>query len=169
MTVNARVAQRSQPQWLVLAVLLLVCLATGAVGAAWTSLSLGDWYATLRKPPWTPPNGLFGPVWTTMYVMMAVAAWLVWRSGSRHGRDRRLPVLVFAIQLALNAAWSGLFFGLRSPGSALVDIALLWCAIAATVLVFARRSRMAAALLVPYLAWVSFATALNWAIWRMNA
>jgi translocator protein len=152
-------------QWVVLALFLMICLGTAVLGAAWTNLSVGDWYATLKKPLWNPPNWVFGPVWTALYVGMAIAAWLVWRIG---GLDSWLPLLLFGVQLVLNAAWSALFFGLRNPGMALADIVLLWLAILATVDAFGRVSSSAAALLLPYLAWVSFATALNWSIWRMN-
>jgi translocator protein len=151
--------------WVVLALFLMICLGTAVLGAAWTNLSLGDWYVTLAKPSWNPPNWVFGPIWTTLYVGMAIAAWLVWR---RRGLDSWLPLLLFGVQLVLNAAWSALFFGLRNPGMAFEDIILLWLAILATVVAFGHVSTSAAALLLPYLAWVSFATALNWAIWRMN-
>ncbi len=156
----------SLSQWLVLALFLVICLATAGLGAAWTNLSVGDWYATIKKPSWNPPNWLFGPVWTALYIGMAVAAWLVWRKNGL--ADAWLPLLLFVVQLFLNAAWSALFFGMRSPGLALADIVLLWFAILATIVAFGRVSSLAATLLVPYLAWVSFATALNWSIWRMN-
>jgi tryptophan-rich sensory protein len=106
-------------------------------------------------------------VWTVLYLLMAIAAWLVWRRSSRSGGPAALGL--FAVQLALNAAWSPLFFGLHNPGIAFVDIILLWAAIAATLWSFGRISALAASLFVPYLMWVSYATALNWAIWRMNS
>lgn len=157
----------SVSQWLVLALFVLICLGTAGLGAAWTNLSVGDWYATLNKPSWNPPKWVFGPVWTALYIGMAVAAWLVWRKNGL--ADAWLPLLLFGLQLFLNAAWSALFFGLRSPDLAFADIILLWIAILATIIAFGRVSSMAATLLVPYLAWVSFATALNWSIWRLNA
>jgi steroid 5-alpha reductase family enzyme/tryptophan-rich sensory protein len=154
-------------QWLALLLFLAICLSTAALGAAWTDLSVGDWYATLNKPSWNPPNWLFGPVWTTLYIGMAVAAWLVWR---RKGvADAWLPLLLFGVQLTLNAIWSGLFFGMRNPGIAFVEVVFLWLAIVATIVSFARISRPAALLLAPYLAWVSFASFLNWTIWQLNA
>ena len=153
-------------QWLVLALFLVICLATAGIGAAWTNLSVGDWYAAIKKPTWNPPNWLFGPVWTALYIGMAVAAWLVWRKNGL--ADAWLPLLLFGVQLFFNAVWSALFFGMRSPGIAFVDIVLLWFAILATIVTFGRVSSLAATLLVPYLAWVSFATVLNWSIWRMN-
>lgn len=153
-------------QMLVLVLFLIICLGTAGLGAAWTNLSVGDWYATLAKPSWNPPNWVFGPVWTALYVGMAVAAWLVWR---RRGWDSRVPLFVFGVQLLLNAVWSGLFFGMRNPGVAFAEIVLLWLAILATILAFKHVSTLAAVLLTPYLAWVSFATALNWSIWRLNS
>jgi tryptophan-rich sensory protein/uncharacterized protein YbjT (DUF2867 family) len=153
-------------QWLVLALLLIICLATAGLGAALTNLSVGGWYAAVQRPSWNPPNWVFGPVWTVLYIGMAIAAWLVWR---RTGlADAWLPLLLFGVQLCLNASWSALFFGMRSPGIAFADIVLLWFAILATIIAFGRISNLAATLLVPYLAWVSFATALNWSIWRLN-
>jgi uncharacterized protein YbjT (DUF2867 family)/tryptophan-rich sensory protein len=145
---------------------LVICFGTAAVGAALTAVPVRDWYQTLRKPTWTPPDWVFGPVWTMLYLMMALAAWLVWRrTGWSTGRN---ALGLFAVQLALNAVWSPLFFSLHSPGIAFVDIILLWAAIAATLWSFGRESALAASLLVPYLMWVSYATALNCAIWRMN-
>ena len=145
---------------------LVICFGTAGVGAALTAVSVRTWYQTLSKPAWTPPDWVFGPVWTMLYMMMALAAWLVWRrTGWSTGRT---ALGLFAAQLALNAVWSPLFFSLHSPGIALVDILLLWAAIAATLWSFRRISALAASLLVPYLMWVSYATALNCAIWRMN-
>jgi len=154
-------------QWIVLAIFLVICLGCAGVGAVVTNLSVRDWYATLEKPSWNPPNWLFGPVWTTLYIGMAIAAWLVWRQ--RGLAEGWLPLTLFGIQLTLNAIWSSLFFGLRSPGAAFAEIMLLWVAILATIIVFARYSNSAAALLVPYLVWVSFAAVLNWTLWRMNS
>lgn len=151
----------------VLVLFLAICLGTAGLGAAVTNLSVHDWYTTLEKPSWNPPNWLFGPVWTTLYIGMAIAAWLVWRK--RGLAEGWLPLTLFGIQLTLNAIWSALFFGLRSPGAAFVEILLLWISILATIIAFTRYSTWAAALLVPYLTWVSFATALNWTLWRMNS
>lgn len=158
--------RRTITQGLVLVVFLAVCLGTAGLGTAWTSTSLQTWYATLEKPSWNPPNWVFGPVWTCLYIAMAIAAWLVWRE--KGIVNARTPLLLFVAQLILNAAWSFLFFGLRNPGLAFVDVVLLWLAILATLLTFGKISAWAAALLVPYLAWVSFATVLNWTLWRMN-
>jgi len=150
-----------------LAAALGLSLGTGLVGSLATASSVATWYPALDKPSWTPPDWLFGPVWTLLYMMMGVAAWLVWR-GAASGRAR-LPLLLFALQLLLNACWSLLFFGLRSPGLALIEIVLLWLAIAATLWAFARVRAWAALLLAPYLAWVTFAAALNLEIWRLNS
>jgi benzodiazapine receptor len=126
----------------------------------------GAWYQELAKPTWTPPAWLFGPVWFVLYVTIGVAAWLVWR----RARFAEAPAawLAWGAQLALNGAWSWIFFGLRAPGPALIEIAVLWLAILATIVAFHRLRPVAAALLLPYLAWVGFATALNAAIWRLN-
>jgi tryptophan-rich sensory protein len=148
---------------LVLIAFLVVCLAVGALGGLSTAPAIPTWYAGLAKPSFNPPNWLFAPVWTTLYVLMAIAAWLVWRRGSA-----RTALILFALQLALNAAWSQLFFGLHRIDLALIDIVLLLAAIVATALAFRRHSTAAALLLVPYIAWVSFATTLNFAIWRLN-
>ena len=124
------------------------------------------YYAQLAKPVWSPPAWVFGPVWTALYVAMAVAAWLVWRCGGWRGQ--RGPLGLYLVQLALNALWTPLFFGLRSPGLALLGIILLLVAIAFTSRAFFRVHRVAGWLLVPYLLWVGFATALNFSIWRLQ-
>lgn len=124
----------------------------------------GDWYASLEKPSWNPPSWVFGPVWTTLYLMMAIAAWLVWR---KDGWKR--PLAVYFTQLVLNAAWTPIFFGAHQLGWALLEIIFLWIAILLTLLAFKRVHRVAAYLLIPYLAWVSFATFLNFTLWRLNA
>ncbi len=125
-----------------------------------------SWYAALVKPSWNPPGWVFGPVWTTLYILMAVAAWLVWRRGGWRGQRRALSW--FCAQLALNALWTPLFFGLHRIDLALGEILLLWVAILATIGAFARSSRVAAWLLAPYLAWVSFATFLTFTLWNLN-
>jgi translocator protein len=150
-------------QWLVLAGFIALTLAVGAVAGAITAPAVAEWYPTLAKPWWRPPNWLFGPAWTVLYIMMAVAAWLVWRVG-----DAKPALLLWASQLALNFAWSFLFFGARSPGLALIEIVFMWLAIAATIFAFSFKSRLAAFLMVPYICWVSFAGALNAAIYMMN-
>lgn len=146
---------------------VFVCFAAAAIGGSLTASSVGGWYQTLAKPALTPPDWVFGPVWTTLYLMMAVAAWLVWRRGG--WQSQRGPLVLFFIHLAINVAWSGVFFGLQSPGAGFAVIVLLWLAIVATAATFWRHSRAAALLLVPYLTWVSFASYLNLAIWRLNS
>ena len=143
---------------------LVVCFGAATLGAVFMP---GDWYATLKKPSWNPPGWIFGPVWSALYPMMAVAAWLVWKRGGFAGQRR--PLTLFLVQLALNAAWTPLFFGLHWPGVAFAEIVLLWLAIAATIAAFRLVSRAAAWLLVPYLAWVSVASVLNFALWRLNS
>lgn len=151
-------------QWLVLAGFIIITLAVGMLGGWAVSGSVSGWYTTINKPTWNPPNWVFGPVWTVLYIMMAVAAWLVWRT-----KDKIAPAMIlYFSQLALNFAWSILFFGARSPWLGLVDITMLWLAIVATMLAFFGRSTMAGLLLIPYLAWVSFAAVLNFTIWRLN-
>lgn len=142
---------------------IAVCAAAATSGAMFRP---GEWYERLRKPGWRPPNWLFPPVWTVLYVMIAVSGWLVWFELG--WSDGAAPLGIWAVQLVLNAAWSGLFFGLRRPGLALVEMALLWIAIAATIAVFWPVSQIAAWLMAPYLLWVSFAFALNLSIWRLN-
>jgi len=137
----------SPAQWLVLVVFLAICFGTSVLGMAWTNTSVDTWYVTLEKPSWNPPNWLFGPVWTTLFIGMAIAAWLVWRK--RGLAESWLPLTLFGIQLTLNAMWSVLFFGFRNPGVAFAEILLLWVAILATIVVFARHSNWAAALLIP--------------------
>ena len=124
------------------------------------------WYAALSKPAWNPPNWLFGPVWGILYLLMALAAWLVWRKGTFAGAA--LPLGLFVLQLVLNAAWSWIFFGRHKLAQALVEILILWVAILATILGFWRLNPTSGLLMVPYLLWVTFASALNFAIWRLN-
>ncbi|MFN9892828.1 MAG: TspO/MBR family protein [Acidobacteriota bacterium] len=160
------VPSRSAPrQALALFAFLTLCLAAGGIGSFATISQIPTWYATLQKPAWTPPSWLFGPVWTTLDTMMGLASWLFWRmSPSPLSR----PLLYFWLQLALNTLWSFLFFAWESPGLAFAEIILLWLAIAATIVAFRKLSPAASLLLLPYLGWVSFASLLNFAIWRLN-
>jgi len=150
-----------------LVVSLAAVFAAAGVGSHFTARSVAGWYPTLAKPSWTPPGAVFAPVWTALYFLMALAAWLVWRKAGGLAAAR-LPLALFAVQLALNAAWSILFFGLRMPGLAFGELVLLWVAIAATLAAFRRVLPAAGLLLAPYLAWVTFAGALNFALWRLN-
>lgn len=152
--------------WIVLAGFLAASFGVAAIGGAFTAAGMPEWYMSLDMPAFNPPSWVFGPVWTALYIMMAVAAWLVWRR-SGFGRAKTALGLYF-IQLALNLAWSGIFFGLRSPGWALAEIGVLWVAIVATAVYFFRHSALAGWLMVPYALWVSFAAILNAAIWRLN-
>jgi translocator protein len=155
---------RSTPR-LVLALILWLALSF-AVAALGSWFTPGEWYATLEKPSWNPPSWVFGPVWTLLYVMMAIAAWLVWKCG---GFSRqRVALTLYLVQLFFNALWSPLFFGLRNPGLAFVDITLLWLALLATLVAFWKVRPLAGALLIPYLLWVTFATVLNFSIWQLN-
>lgn len=151
-----------------LAACLALVFAAAGLGSHFTAGGVGEWYASLAKPSWTPPDAVFAPVWTALYIMMAVAAWLVWRKAGSFAAAKA-PMALFAAQLSLNAAWPALFFGLRMPGPAFAELVVLWAALAATLAAFWRVSRPAALLLAPYLAWVTFAGALNFALWRLNA
>jgi tryptophan-rich sensory protein len=143
---------------------LAVSFAAALIGSRFMP---GEWYASLAKPSWNPPNAVFGPVWTVLYALMAVSAWLVWRRAGFSGAGAALGLFVF--QLVLNALWSYLFFGLHRPDIAFFDIVVLWVGILAVTLLFWRVDRIAGALMLPYLAWVGFAAYLNYTLWRMNA
>ena len=150
----------------VLAAFVAVCFAAAGIGGIATASSVDTWYASLEKPSWAPPGWLFGPVWSVLYLTMAIAAWLLWRR--RRVLSVRLPLTLFFIQLTLNAGWSWLFFGLQLPGLAFAELVLLWFAILATMLAFAKRVTPSGWLMAPYLLWTTFAAALNLAIWRLN-
>src|SRR5579872_5524499 len=148
-----------------LIVCIVVCLGAAEIGSLLTTPALRPWYEGLSKPRWNPPNWLFAPVWTILYLAMAIAAWLVWR---KEGLTSS-PMQFFLTQLVLNVGWSALFFRLRSPGLAFTEIVVLWFAILATTIEFWREVPAAGWLLLPYLIWVGYATALNFSIWRLNA
>jgi tryptophan-rich sensory protein len=160
---NESAPNRTGRQILALFGWLILCLA--ASGTA-VFVSTGGWYSDLHKPSWNPPTWVFGPVWTTLYVTMAIAAWLVWRQGG--WKRQPISLGLFLLQWLLNVLWTPLFFGLHRPGFAFAEIIALWVVLAATLRCFWRVARPAALLLVPYLTWVSFAAALNFAIWRLN-
>ena len=160
---------------------IVVCQLAGMVGALFTVPAVGGWYASLNKPALNPPGWVFGPVWTLLYFLMGLALYLVWvnqstaetalptvRAELSPPLARRKAVIIFFVQLALNAFWSIIFFGLHSPGWALVEIIMLWLAIVATIFYFAKISRLAAWLFALYMAWVTFAVYLNFAIWMVN-
>jgi len=146
---------------------LAVCFSAGVVGSRFTGPAVASWYAGINKPSWTPPNSVFGPVGSALYLMMGLAAWLVWRKAGFSGAPGAM--LLFGLQLIGNAAWSGIFFGLRRFDLGFLTIVVLWALILVTVIAFRRHDARAALLLVPYLAWVGYASALNFAIWRLNA
>ena len=157
---------RNRKSLWILVLFLVACFAVSAAGALVTRGPVLQWYPSLLKPAWNPPNWVFGPVWTVLYLMMAISAWLVWRR--RGFKEGAAALGISAFQLALNAAWSPLFFGLRNPLAGLLVIIPLWAVILATMIAFWRISRLAGALLAPYWLWVGFAAALNFAIWRLN-
>ena len=150
-----------------LAAFVALTFSAAGIGSAFTARSVRSWYPSLRKPPGNPPASYFGPVWTVLYFLMTIAAWNVWRLGD--GWSGAAPAItIFLIQLALNAAWSAIFFGMRAPGLALIEIIFLWTSILACIILFWRISIFSAALLLPYLAWITYATYLNAEIWRLN-
>lgn len=144
---------------------LLLGFVAAAIGAV-ASVQAASFYQQLAQPSWAPPSSVFGPVWSALYALMGLAAWLVWREGG--WRRQRGVLALFVIQLALNALWSWLFFAWHRGGLAFADIVLLWLLIVATLIGFWRARPLAGALLLPYLCWVSFASALNFAVWRLN-
>jgi len=141
----------------------LVTFAAAGVGSLFAP---GEWYGQLAKPSWTPPDWVFGPVWTALYACMAVSAWLIWKRGGF--ANAFIPLTFFLVQLILNAVWSWFFFGLKSPGLAFGEIVVLWLAVLLTVIAFWKENVVAGILLIPYLGWGTFALALNFSIWRMN-
>jgi tryptophan-rich sensory protein len=144
---------------------LVVVIAAAAVGAA-ASIQAAPFYMQLARPGWAPPPWLFGPVWSVLYLLMGISAWLVWRVDGF--RSTRIALVVFVSQLALNALWSWLFFGWHLGAAAFADIVLLWWLIVATIVLFRRARPLAAAMLIPYLLWVSFAGVLNYSVWQLN-
>lgn len=153
----------SHPFNLVLSI--LIAELAGVIGLVFTGPSVSMWYTTLTKPFFQPPAWLFGPVWTILYLLMGISFWIIWNS---HACEKKRAMWLFVAQLALNAIWSPVFFGVHSLGGAFVLIVLLWAAIVLTIRVFTKISKPAAWLLVPYILWVSFAMLLNFAIWKLN-
>lgn len=144
-----------------------LCQLAGIVGSFFTMPSIPTWYAGLAKPFFTPPNWLFGPVWITLYTLMGISLYLVWQKGFK-GRDSKIALSVFGVQLFFNSIWSIVFFGLQAPFYGFVVIAVLWAAIVATIVLFYKISKKAGLLLLPYITWVTLATALNFFIWTLN-
>lgn len=152
--------------WLGLAGFLVLCAAASAIGGVVTATSVDTWYATLAKPSFNPPNWIFGPVWSALYIAIAFAGWRVWRLGGFAAHRQALTL--WGLQLAVNLAWSFLFFGAREIGAAFAEILVLLVLIVVTGRVFWRVDKLAGALFIPYIAWVAFASLLNGAIWQLN-
>ena len=144
---------------------ILICQAAGLVGSLFTAPVIGAWYATLQKPGFNPPDFVFAPVWTILFLLMGLSLYLVW---VQEVRIAKTALVVFGLQLLLNILWSYLFFGLKSPVYGMIEILFLWLAILTTIIAFYRVSRLASFLLLPYIFWVSFAAILNFFIWRLN-
>jgi translocator protein len=161
---NSRITIRSYPK---LAAAILFCLIAGSLGSLVTINGPGSWYATLQKPFFAPPNWVFAPVWITLFILMGIALYLVWQCGTEN-REVKMALGIFGVQFALNVIWSFLFFGLESSLLGLIDIILLWVMIVVTIRAFYRVKKSAAYLLIPYLAWVSLALAVNGAVYFMN-
>ena len=158
---------KNDTDWLKLIAAIIICEAVGGIGAIFTMQAIPTWYATLAKPFFSPPNWVFGPAWTILYALMGVSAYLIWQHGIGR-KDVKFALNVFGIQLALNFAWSILFFGLRSPFYGVVEIIFLWLAIVSTIACFYKIDKRAAYLLIPYILWVSFAAMLNLAVMLLN-
>lgn len=157
--------------FLKIAAAILVCLFVGIIGSAFTKTSEGSWYAGLNRPAFSPPNWLFGPVWTTLYILMGISLYLVWSNKAKSESQKKAKknaICIFFVQLILNTLWSILFFGLENPLFAFIEIIFLWAAIMLTIVRFEKISRWAAYLLVPYILWVSFASILNFAYVLLN-
>ncbi|MFC1915594.1 TspO/MBR family protein [Chloroflexota bacterium] len=146
---------------------IIACLCAGIIGSVFTTPAIPTWYAALEKPPFTPPNWLFAPAWTTLYLLIGIAAFLIWRRGIGN-RPAKTALIIFLIQLVLNALWSVVFFGLESPLYGIVVIVALWLAILFTILKFFKISTLAGLLLLPYIGWVTFAAILNVYIFILN-
>jgi len=149
--------------WFKLVVSIVICEAAGIVGSFATMPAIGTWYATLAKPAWTPPGWLFGPVWVTLFFLMGISLYLVWKEKPKM---KELPF--FPLQLGLNVLWSFLFFGIQRPDWAFYEIIFLWLAILGNIIVFYKVDKRAAYLLVPYICWVTIAAALNYSVWMLN-
>ena len=154
--------------WLKLLISVMIPLAVGGLSGWFTAAGVNGWYRTIQKPAWNPPDAVFAPVWTVLYILMGIALYLVWNNKITSLNNKRPAITFWIVQLVLNAIWSFLFFSRHNIGLALVEIILLWVAIVITIFLFARVNKMAGWLLVPYISWVSFAALLNAAIWHLN-
>lgn len=146
---------------------IIVCEAAGIIGSIFTSPSIPTWYANIARPSFSPPNWVFGPVWTILFALMGIAFYMIWKKGFDK-KEVRMAALVFGFQLVLNIFWSIIFFGLESPGLAFAEVIFLWIAILATIISFYRIDKTAGYILIPYILWVSFAAFLNYNIWVLN-
>lgn len=144
---------------------ILITEAAGIIGSIFTTRSIPTWYASLNKPSFNPPNWIFGPVWTTLFLLMGIALYLIW---SKKGKEVKKALNIFWLHLGLNILWSALFFGLKNPGLAFIEILILLGFIVYVTILFYRLEKVAGLLLLPYLAWTTFATFLNFTIWRLN-
>lgn len=147
---------------------IIIPLAIGFTSGFFTSTGAGSWYQTIQKPSWNPPDWIFGPVWTTLFILMGIALYFVWKSDAGV-KIKNYALFLFAVQLVLNFFWSFIFFRQQEPGWAFLEIVILWLLILLTIFAFAKISNLSAWLLVPYISWVSFASILNYTIWRMNS
>jgi tryptophan-rich sensory protein len=159
--------QRKMNNILKLVTSIIICLFAGFIGSIFTSPSIPTWYATLTKPSFNPPDWIFAPVWTTLFVLMGISLYLVWNRGLQD-KKVKISLFIFGLQLVLNVLWSFLFFGLHSPFYAFLEIIILWIAIVLMIVNFFKVSRTAGLLLLPYIFWVSFAAILDFSIWRLN-
>jgi len=148
-------------------VAIAIPLLVGGASGFFTITGVDSWYQTINKPSWNPPNWVFGPVWTTLYIMMGIALFLVWKEDTSE-ELKKIAIALFSVQLILNFFWSFIFFNQQQPGWALVEIIAMWFFILLTIFAFAQVNKTAAWLLVPYISWVSFATILNYTIWQLN-
>ena len=152
--------------FLKLIVSLIICQLAGFVGSLFTTPAIPEWYASLQKPSFTPPNWLFSPVWISLFLLMGVSLYLLWQTASK--KEAKLALVLFSIQLILNVLWSALFFGLKSPMVAFIEILVLWAAIFLTMTKSLKVTKAAGYLLLPYIIWVSFAAVLNFFLWKLN-
>ena len=152
--------------FLKLMVSLIICQLAGFIGSLFTSPAIPEWYASLQKPSFTPPNWLFSPVWIFLFLLMGVSLYLIWQAASK--KEAKLALVLFSVQLVLNMLWSVIFFGLKSPMLAFIEITVLWIAIILTVMKSMKVAKAAGYLLLPYIIWVSFAAVLNFFLWKLN-
>ncbi|UCD03092.1 MAG: tryptophan-rich sensory protein [Candidatus Aenigmatarchaeota archaeon] len=157
----------AEVNWTRLVAAVVICNLAGFAGSLFTTPNIATWYASINKPAFTPPNWVFGPVWTTLFILMGISLYLIWQKTNLNSQGKKAAG-IFGVQLFLNIMWSVLFFGLQNPMAAFAEIIILWAFIAATIWLFWRIDRKAAYLLIPYIAWVSFAAFLNYSVWMLN-